>query len=292
MSGRIVLAAGELEVHLLPPVGGCIARFDRLAGQRQALLRGTDRDDVGPLDVACFPLVPFANRIRGGCFEFRGRTVHLSPNMPPDPSPLHGQGWQAAWELLSRGEMAAEVLYRHEAGEWPWTYEARLHYQLDAAGLSIVLTCRNTSDEAMPCALALHPYYPCDGETVLDTSVDTVWTVDKHVLPVEQIPATGRYDLRQRRVCGQDLDNGFGGWSGEAEFRWPGQPARLRLSSPNAPFFQLYSPASGGLIAAEPVQNANCALNAPESEWPELGMAVLDPGEERRLDVRYDVLIS
>ena len=50
MTGRLVLAAGELALHLLPAVGGSIARFDRAAhGNRQALLRGTDRDEVGRL---------------------------------------------------------------------------------------------------------------------------------------------------------------------------------------------------------------------------------------------------
>ena len=34
--------------------------------------------------------------------------------------------------------------------------------------------------------------------------------------PVDAVPATGRFDLRRRRICGQDLDHGFGGWSGTA----------------------------------------------------------------------------
>jgi aldose 1-epimerase len=40
---------------------------------------------------------------------------------------------------------------------------------------------------------------------------------------------------------------------------------------------------------AEPVTHANAALNAPEAEWPELGMHVLEPGAEMRLDMRLDV---
>ncbi|HYC66575.1 MAG TPA: hypothetical protein VEA98_00005, partial [Brevundimonas sp.] len=52
---------------------------------------------------------------------------------------------------------------------------------------------------------------------------------------------------------------------------------------------QLYSPAGGGIFVAEPVTHANAALNAPEAEWAELGMQVLEPGEEMRLDMRIDV---
>jgi len=41
---------------------------------------------------------------------------------------------------------------------------------------------------------------------------------------------------------------------------------------------------------AEPVTHANAALNAPESEWPELGMRVLQPGQEMGLDMRIEVV--
>ena len=64
------------------------------------------------------------------------------------------------------------------------------------------------------------------------------------------------------------------------------------MSSPDARFFQLYSPASGGLFVAEPVTHANAAMNAPEEEWAELGMRVLEPGETMSLTMRVDVLAA
>jgi aldose 1-epimerase len=41
---------------------------------------------------------------------------------------------------------------------------------------------------------------------------------------------------------------------------------------------------------AEPVSHANAALNAPEEQWDELGMRVLDPGEAMALDLRLEVI--
>jgi len=69
----------------------------------------------------------------------------------------------------------------------------------------------------------------------------------------------------------------------------PDWPFELNLSSPEARFFQLYSPREGGIFVAEPVTHANAALNAPEADWPELGMRVLAPGEEMSLTMRLDV---
>ena len=151
------------------------------------------------------------------------------------------------------------------------------------------LSCRNLSAEAMPCGLGLHPYFPCTSSTVLDTEVTHAWTVDAQVLPVERVPAAGRYDLRRRPVCGQGLDNGFDGWSGSARIVWPKRGLGLELSSPDAPRFQLYSPTRGGLFVAEPVQNANAALNRPEADWADAGLRLLAQGEEALLRARFAV---
>ena len=241
------------------------------------------------LDAACFPLVPYVNRIRDGSFTFRGREVRLAPNMSGDPSPLHGQGWLNPWIVTARDAQCVALSFSHSAGEWPWDYQARQEFALDEGGLSIGLTCRNTSNGPMPCGLGQHPYFPCGAETQLDTQVTHAWTIDEHVLPVEKVIADGRYDLRERKVCGQDLDNGYGGWNGEARLSDPRWPFQIRLSSLQAGFFQLYSPKEGGIFVAEPVTHANAALNAPEEQWPELGLRVLDPGEEMRLDARLEV---
>ncbi len=180
--------------------------------------------------------------------------------------------------------------FRHRAGEWPWDYEARQEFALNKRGLSLSLTCRNLSDDPMPCGLGQHPYFPCGPETRLDTSVRHVWTIDEQVLPIDKVPATGRFDLRRRLICGQDLDHGFDWWGGLAWMGDPTWPYDLLMSSTAAGFFQLYSPAEGGIFVAEPVTHANAALNAPETDWPELGMRVLDPGKAMSLDMRLEIV--
>lgn len=295
MSGpeRLTLAAGRVELQLSPTAGGSIARMDWIDGDRRVpVLRGCNASSKNPLEAANFPLVPFVNRVRDGKFGFRGREIRLAPNMTGDPSPLHGQGWLAPWEVASHSEADAELVYRHTPGEWPWAYEARQMFALDETGLSLRLRCRNLSTEPMPCGLGQHPYFPCTAETRLETRVTDVWTIDEHVLPVEKAPATGDFDLSDRRICGQGLDHGFGGWGGDARIWTPGAPFEILMSSPQARFFQLYSPKDGGFFVAEPVMHANAAMNAPEEEWDELGFRVLESGEEMALDMRLDVAPS
>ncbi|MFL6844421.1 MAG: aldose 1-epimerase [Allosphingosinicella sp.] len=286
------LSNETLSLRLVPARGGGIASFEccAVSDGKIPVFRPLDESDPSPTALASFPLVPFVNRIRDGVFTFRGRRVTLARNLLPDPSPLHGQGWQAPWEVVRHAPDGAELVYRYQPGEWPWAYEARQTFALDPAGLTLVLSCTNRSDEPMPCGLGQHPYFLCGPETRLDTGVESVWTIDEKVLPVEKVPAVGRYDLRDRLVCGQGLDHGFGGWSGRAVITDPARPFRIEMSSPDARFFQLYSPAAGGLFVAEPVTHANAALNEPEAEWAELGMRVLEPGETMSLTMRVDVI--
>lgn len=285
MSERVRLSAGDLTLELVPAVGGAVRVFR--AGGAPVFREGpdpmTDADDGG-----CYPLVPFSNRVRDGRFTFRGREVVLAPNLPPQKHPLHGQGWRGAWAVAAADDDLAELVFDHQAGEWPWSYQARQVVSLDAAGLSLRLECRNTSDAPMPCGLGLHPYFPADADTVLSTAVERVWTIDQEVMPVAREPAVGRYDLRERRIAGADLDNGYEGWSGEAELRWPDRT--VRVSSPEARRFQVYAPPEGGMVVCEPVTNANAALNHPEARWAELGLVVLEPGQSTAMSARFDVV--
>jgi aldose 1-epimerase len=287
----VMLRAGNLRLTLKPSIGGSISSFEWTNGNcSRTILRKCNSAFENVLDAACFPLVPYVNRVRDGRFTFRGRDVRLTANMRGDPSPLHGQGWLNPWRVEEASDAGATLAFHHAAGEWPWDYDARQDFALDPAGLSVRLSCRNGSADPMPCGLGEHPYFPCGPTTRIDTDVTDVWTIDQNVLPVEKVAAVGRFGLSDRPVCGQDLDHGFAGWSGSASLTDPDWPYDLRLSSPTAKFFQLYSPSEGRVCVAEPVTHANAALNAPESEWPELGMRVLQPGEEMSLDVRLAVI--
>ena len=286
----LTLTAGSLELTLTPSIGGSIANLSHFGPNgRNPVLRESHTPLENVLNAANFPLVPFVNRVRGGRFRFRGREVRLQPNMAGDPSPLHGQGWTSAWEVAESSASSARLRFVHEAGEWPWNYTAEQEFHLDEGGLTLVLSCRNRSSDPMPCGLGHHPYFPCTPETRIDTEVTHAWTIDADTLPVERVPATGRFDLGDRPVCGQQLDHGFGGWIGRARMWDPSWPYELELSSPTARFFQIYSPGEGGFFVAEPVAHANAALNEPEEEWPELGLRVLEAREAASLEMRLEV---
>ena len=290
MNHSVSLASGPLAVELVPSVGGAISRFEYIDGDRRTpVLRPAPNPLQNIRQASCFPLIPFANRIRGGCFHFRGREVHLAPRFPGEPLPIHGQGCLASWRVESASGDNAVLVFNHEPDEWPWAYESKQYFALDEGCLNMRLTCRNLSSEQMPCGLGLHPSFNCGGGTRIQTLAGEVLAVDESCLPVERLPATGRYDISDNPICSRDLNNGYCGWSGRAIFTDADWPFELELSSPGARFLQIYSPAGTASFDAEPVSHANAALNEPEEDWPALGIQLLEPGQEVDFEARIEV---
>jgi aldose 1-epimerase len=144
---------GMATVELAPGTGGAVASYrwgkDGRAVDwlRPADPKAIDNRDAGAM--ACFPLVPYSNRIRGGRFTFAGRTVTL-PATPDDPNYEHGHGWRRKWSLVEHREAAAVLRYRHAADAWPWSYEAKQAIALERGCLVIRISVRNLSTEPMP----------------------------------------------------------------------------------------------------------------------------------------------
>src|SRR5687767_6124737 len=94
----IELASGPYAMAIDPACGGSVSS---LTWRGEPVLR--TKTGVGVLDSACFPLVPFCNRIASSRFTFEGVEVALAPNHPGDPSDLvlHGFGWVSAWTVES-----------------------------------------------------------------------------------------------------------------------------------------------------------------------------------------------
>src|SRR5580658_813781 len=108
--GLMVLANGGSRITLDAAHGGAIREF---SWRELPVLRpAASATDTDPFSMACFPLVPYANRIAQGRFRFDDCEVRLRRNWDQDPHPLHGQGWRAAWSI-EQSSSAAAVMTLH-----------------------------------------------------------------------------------------------------------------------------------------------------------------------------------
>jgi aldose 1-epimerase len=289
----ITLRADRARAGIAPWIGGSLAHFHWLDGaNRHDWLRPAAPADLaaGTADrLACFPLVPFSNRIRDGRFAFGAHAVALPLNHRPQPHALHGHGWQRAWSVVERDDDRIALEYDHRAGAWPFPYRARQEFLLTGDELRLSLAIENRGREAMPAGLGFHPYFPRTPRCRLSARVDAMWATDPEVMPTTLVDA----DPRLAADCGLPvadvmLDNAFAGWRGDATIAWPERGARLFLHA-GAPlgFLVVYSPAGTDYFCAEPVSHCTDAFNLAGQGRTDTGMLTLDPGASLETAVRF-----
>ncbi|HTV78152.1 MAG TPA: aldose 1-epimerase [Steroidobacteraceae bacterium] len=261
--------------------GGAIREF---SWRGLALLRpAASEADTDPMQLACFPLVPYANRIAGGRFAFDGQEVRLRRNWTRDPHPLHGQGWRAAWSVQSASVSRATLAFCGGGDEWPWRYRALQEFELRADGLDVLLSLENFADSPMPAMLGLHPYFPDAALATVQARTRTVWLPDAQALPVQEVmtPADWAFDA-PRSVARVVLDHCFDHWDGVAVVRWPDRT--LKIEATGARALHVYTPAGTGFFCLEPQTAPAGALNRTGTELTRLA-----PGERVQIGVRFSV---
>ncbi|ONW86331.1 aldose epimerase, partial [Burkholderia cenocepacia] len=102
-AAAVTLSNASLRLDVLPHLGGGIARFD-WRGENGALVpvfRRCEHPETAtdPNELACYPLLPYSNRIGDGRFECDGRKVAVPRNRRDEPLPIHGDGWLAPWQV-------------------------------------------------------------------------------------------------------------------------------------------------------------------------------------------------
>jgi aldose 1-epimerase len=283
----LTLRAGEASVQLQPAAGGAITRYwQERGGVTWEWLRPPPPRHGAFRLAAAFPLVPYSNRIREGRFSFRGRSVVLPLNFPPERHSIHGEGWQAAWRPIAVAATEARLEYDHPAGAWPWTYRVTQHVALTAERLVVSLALTNESAEAMPAGLGWHPYFARTPRATVTARVRAMWLTDDEMLPtsLETSPAADlARGIAVERVA---LDNCCVGWSGRARLEWPEAGARLtKTAEPPLHCLVVFTPPRRPFFCVEPVSHVTDAFNLAAAGRRDTGMRILEAGETLRAAV-------
>jgi aldose 1-epimerase len=269
------LAAGEWALEAAPERGGAILSLTR-AGRD--VLRPTPAVIEGPFDLACFPLVPYANRIASGTFAWDGEAIRLPRNHLEQAHPLHGIGWLLPWEVISSddGSMVMRLVHRGDA-TWPWPFSAEQRLALTPNGLEATLEIVNDGDRSMPVSLGFHPYFAA--ADTLCFEAEGVWLADAEMLPERHAAANALGDWSAGASLSQPdlVDHCYTGWSGVATIaRADGD---IVLEAENAPALHVYVPPGKDFFCAEPVTAMPDAVNHD-------GAATLSPGERMRIGMK------
>ncbi|MEO5701335.1 MAG: aldose 1-epimerase [Casimicrobiaceae bacterium] len=293
MPSFLILTRAAARIVLAPETGGAIADFTWCD---MPVLRPTGEAAAAAGEVrrhACYPLVPYSNRIAHGELHFRGSTHQLDLNFGDHPHSIHGVGWQRPWQVVTHDDESALLAYAHDpdgaptaadARAWPWPFRATQWFTLAADDVSAILrvrlTVENTGVEAFPVGLGFHPFVPRDASTVLGFGADGVWETDKTSLPLRHtaIPAALCFDPA-RAIGSTLLDNAFTGWRGETTVYDPATRRLTVLRGDTAShFFVCYVPPEQPFMAIEPVTQMPDAFNRAARGDAGTGTRILEPG--------------
>lgn len=287
----LTLSNPWLRIDVAPQLGGGLTRFDwRSGGVLEPVFRRCEAVSAhtDPNRLACYPLLPYANRIGGGHFRFGGRDVEVPRNRACEPLPIHGDGWLAHWQV-ERSERERVRLVLDRSRGVPYAYRAALTYALDRATLSVTLEIENAGRDALPFGLGLHPFLARDTSTELCAPASGLWLSGDDWLPVRHVPAPPAWQFGVAYPLPDGLVNhAFSGWSGRAAVVW----ARRRLSlaiGANTDYYVLYTPPHEDFFCFEPVDHPINAVNLPGGADAN-GMTVLARGE--RLVRRFDFTVE
>ena len=277
----IWLEAGDWRVTVAPELGGAVLSLD---WQGQPVFRPTPDGATDILETACFPLVPYANRIADGRFVFDGRPVRLTPLDRFAPHALHGDGWLLPWTVENQTEQRVEMTLDWPGDEavWPWPWRAHQVIELTDQGLTITLSMTNTGEAAMPAGLGLHPYFHRYADSRLTLSAQGVWITDAREIPERLAPVAEIADWSNGLTLAEApfVDHAYAGWTGEAVLDGGGRRVTLTADAP-ARWTQVYAPIDADVLCVEPVTHRPDAHNAPQGE--DHGLVRLWPGETRSL---------
>ncbi len=279
------------QIGVLPNTGASIA-FGRIKRNNHWLgfMRPTPESSYRNAHLtASYVLAPWSNRIRDGCFRFRGNEYRLRTNYE-DSTAIHGTANEFPWAVETADRACLVTSFRSDdfyGVNFPWRFSVRVEFRLDGPQFSLNTWLKNEDRTAMPAGFGHHPYFlralGGQGDGVQLEIPCAQYFVLENCLPSGgPVPIPSTIDFQKLRPLGTEfIDNALAG-------RTPGKP--IRFVYPEAAItlhaddiFEnmiLYAPTEKPYFAVEAVTNANDGFNLYDKGIPGSGVIVLEPGEE------------
>ena len=152
----IEIGFDRVRVEIAPADGG---RLAQISVDDRPLLIG--RDDVplsgSALSWGCYPMVPWAGRIRDGRCRVGGRIVDLPRTLGQHA--IHGVGYTSSWSVSASGDDWAELaLDLPDDVRWPFGGQTHQRISIDHDGLLLALEV-TAADRAFPASVGWHPWF-------------------------------------------------------------------------------------------------------------------------------------
>ncbi len=150
----IRLGGPVLALDVAPKAGGRIAQIHY---RGMPWLVGHDEVPAA-IGWGCYPMLPWAGRIRNGRFRFGGDDYRLPPTLGTHA--IHGVGFTSPWRVRRQGPASIElVLALPEDERWPFGGSATQRIAVDRHGIRLRLSVQaGTRPMPLP-VIGWHPWF-------------------------------------------------------------------------------------------------------------------------------------
>ena len=275
------LHAGALRLALRADLGGCIAGLWH--GDTPVLRSVEPAALTASRMSACYPLLPYSNRLGYRKFRWKGRDYTTRPNFDDNPHSVHGVGWLRPWEIVSSSVLEVVLRYRHEGdADWPFAFEASQYFTLTPQSMSVQMVFTNTAEGSQPVGLGWHPYFPKRARSRLHIELSDRWDSDATQLPTRKVAQPGI----DSDVSHLAFDNCFEGWTGPARIR--DEKFSLQLSS-SLDHLVVFTPQDKDYFCVEPVSHVSNAIHMADPAAH--GLRTLASGETFEASMKLDIAV-
>ena len=275
------LHAGALRLALRPDLGGCIAGLWH--GDTPVLRSVEPAALTTSRTSACYPLLPYSNRLGYRKFRWKGRDYTTGANFDDSPHSVHGVGWLRPWEIVSSSVLEVVLRYRHEGdADWPFAFEATQYFTLTPQSMSVQMVFTNTAEGSQPVGLGWHPYFPKRARSRLHIELSDRWDSDATQLPTRKVAQPGI----DSDVSHLSFDNCFDGWTGPARIR--DEKFSLQLSS-SLDHLVVFTPQDRDYFCVEPVSHVSNAIHMADPAAH--GLRTLASGETFEASMKLDIAV-
>ena len=275
------LHAGALRLALRPDLGGCIAGLWH--GDLPVLRSVEPSALTASRASACYPLLPYSNRLAYRKFRWKGHDYTTQPNFGDNPHSVHGVGWQRPWDIVSSSVLEVVLGYQHAGdADWPFAFEARQYFTLTPQSMNVQMVFTNRAEVAQPVGLGWHPYFPKRARSRLHIELSDRWDSDATQLPTRKVAQPGI----DSDVSHLAYDNCFDGWKGPARIR--DEKFSLQLSS-SLDRLVVFTPQDKDYFCVEPVSHVSNAIHMADPAAH--GLRSLAPGETFEASMKLDIAV-
>ena len=218
-------------------------------------------------------MIPFANRVRNGEYEFEGVRYSLPRNR--EGHAIHGLVLNEEWNVTSISENSVSLKHVLNHPGYPTELTSTVKYVLIEGGLDVEFVVKNTGFRNAPLVVGAHPYLIATNDWRINTQGE-VFICET----VNKIPTGKLIPFNLNNIGGRGFDDCF---LVNSDVILESQYSVIRITRQGMPYVQIFTGVPNA-VAIEPMSGA------PDAYHNGMGLIIVKPRKEKSFRFTIKVL--